>query len=585
MSTRKPPEAQRRPVSSGEHIVTKSFRAAAITTVLVLALTAIGAAPASAAAPDTGRVKVTITALGGIRIPSVKVKITAKDVSNPGGAAQSHSGGTNLNGWLMTPELAPGTYTLTAQIEKPASTKTTTMTVKANVDGELTVAMPGVQYITGTVKAFGEAVSYARVNATDGKASYGVNTSAGKYRLLVKQGPAYRVVVRPIYSNMAWLATYAGNTVRKPDAKIITPSKLSAAKVNIAAYDKTGQISGRVLTPSGKLAKNARVTACPNDRWGCVVTSSNSAGEFVARGIPASSDVRLTASTSTAFGEVRGLTVQVGKTTKKSVTIRKDPPRPTYTGKILLTLNVSSAVVKAYAACAALSSIEVGDYSSDCLNPGERKMVFSELPAGRYRIFLPGTSVSASVTVKDDAVTRITLTRPTGTTITGKVTTPGGAPVKDASVFVRDANGNSLRGTSTNGQGAYRVPFADSGTYTVSAYPASDSYVPTTKRASVSATNPTINITLTRSITLTGKVVDSAGRPVAGVDVTANSDLGYASARTNSKGVYTLRGLAPGTHRVTTLDWYPGGYLDATSRAVTVSAGKTATIPTVTLRD
>lgn len=568
-----------------------SFRAAAVTAVLALALTAFVAAPASAATADTGRVKVTITALGGIRIPGVKVTIAAKDVSNPGGAAQSHSGSTNSNGWLMTPELAPGTYTLTAQIKKPVSTKTTTMTVKANTDGELTVAMPGVQYITGTVKAFGEPVSYARVSASDGKTAYGVDTSAGKYRLLVKPGVGYRVVVRPKYSNTAWLATYAGNTVRKPDAKIITPPKMSAAKVNIAAYDKTGQISGRVLTPSGKPAKNARITACPQDRWGCVITSSNSVGEFTARGIPASSDVTLSAARYTAtpaFGKVRGLTVQVGKTTKKSVTVRKDAPRPTYTGKILLTLNVSSAVVKGYAACAVLSTADSagGGGSSNCLNPGERKMVFPELPAGKYRISLPGTSVSASVTVKDDAVTRITLTRPTGTTITGKVTTSGGTPVETATVFVRDANGNSLRGTSTDSRGIYRVPFANSGTYTVSAYPASGvSYVPTTKRATISGTDRTVNITLTRSVTLTGKVVDAAGRPIAGVDVTANSDLGYAWARTNSKGVYTLRGLAPGKHSVDFMDWYPGGYYDATSRAVTVSAGKTGTIPTVTLRD
>lgn len=566
-----------------------SLRAAAVTAVLALALTAIGVAPATAATADTGRVKVIITALGGIRIPDVKVTIAAKDVDNPGGAAQSHSGSTNDNGWLMTKELAPGTYTLTARIEKPASTKTTTMTVKANTDGELTVAMPGVQFITGIVKAFGEPVSYARVSASDGKTAYGVDTSSGKYRLLVKPGVGYRVVVRPKYSNTAWLATYAGNTVRKPDAKIITPPKLNAAKVNIAAYDKTGEISGRVLTPSGKYARNARVEACPDDRWGCAVTVSNSEGQFTVRGIPASSNVRLTADTPTssaAYGQLRGLTVAVGKTTKKNITVRTSPSGPAGTGKILVTFQVSSAVVSAYAACAVLSDSDSDPMTSDCLSPGERKLVFTGLPAGKYRVSLPGTGVSASVTVNDDAVTRLTLTRPTGVTLTGKITTPTGAPVKNSTVYVRDSNGHSVGGTLTNDQGIYRTPFVTSGTYTVDAYPGSGhTYVRTQKTARISGQNPTINVTLARSVTLTGKIVDAAGKPIAGIDVMANSDLGYDIDKTNSQGVYTLRGLAAGAHQLWASDWYAGGYFNAWSRTVTVSAGNTGTIPTLTLRD
>lgn len=65
--------------------------------------------------------------------------------------------------------------------------------------------------------------------------------------------------------------------------------------MDIAAFDETGELRGRVLTPQRQAGH-----ACPGDSvrrrpLGSFTTRSDSNGKFTVRGIPASTDVRLTA--------------------------------------------------------------------------------------------------------------------------------------------------------------------------------------------------------------------------------------------------------------------------------------------------
>lgn len=560
----------------------KSVRVTAIAAALALAMTAVAAVPASAKTPTTGKLGITVTAPGGIPIPHVKVVVTAKAVTNPGGAAEGDSDSTNINGRVVTPELAPGTYTVTATLAAPVKvTQTVETTITADVNSQLSIVLPGVQYITGTVTAHGEP-AHGRVNATDGKNAYGVGTLAdGTYKILVKPGVSYTVVARPSVDNTDWLSTYAGDTVRKPDARAITPSASAPSTVNIAAYDRVGTIRGRILTPSGKLAPDVRVTACAINRSRCVTTQSNSEGAFAARGLPAG-EYEITAYSRTAGGYADGLRVRAGSTTRTDITIRKPA---TGTGKVLLTLSAPSAMVRAGAACASLRDADGFSQGWDCLEPGERKMVFTGLDAGTYTVVLDGANVAKTVKVVQDQTTLISMTCPAGTALTGKVRTSTGAAAENVQVTVRDGYGMFLGYSMTDANGSYRIPYATSGAYQIWASPrGTSSDVFTTRKVTLSGSNPTVNLTLEKPATLTGKIVNSAGKPVAGMVVVLDNNT-YLTTKTNAKGEYVLRGARAGTYRLYAYDNYEGGYVDTLSSTVTTTAGGTRAVPTITVKD
>lgn len=571
----------------------KSLRAAAMAAALALALSAIGTAPASAKTDTTGKIGITVTAPGGVPIPKAQVTVKAKEVASSAEGETGYAKRSNINGRVVTPEMAPGVYTVTAQLTEPAVVSQSveaTVTAGADTSGVI-VVLSGVQFITGRATANGEPVS-GRVNATDGENSYGVGTTRygagpfqGEYRLLVKPGVAYKVVLRPRVSNEDWLATYAGDTVRGVDARTITPSASEPTNLDIAAYDEVGTIRGRVLNPSGSFAQGARVEVCAVNRERCVSTRSVQEGAYALRGLPAGS-YTLYSSSATSSGtaaQIDGIRVRAGETTRTNVALRKEPRTPTPDGRILLTMTAPSTLVKAGDACATVVSAETDISRGDCLRPGERKLAFTGLESGTHTIALDGANTARTVTVRDGAITRVSMTRPTGTTLTGKVTTSAGKAAAGVHVWATDANGTGIaQDVVTTASGSYRLPFVTTGSYRVSFYPGSGSDLPTEKSVRVTGAGPVLNARLPKPATLTGKVVDQDGEPVAGIYVYAKYD---GAAKTNSKGVYVIRGLQSGSVRLSTHDYWAGGFIDARSSTVTAVAGKTVRVPTITVRD
>jgi len=562
------------------------LRSMTIAVALAVMLTGAGASPASAKTPTTGKVGLTFTTPGGAGVPKVKVTIAAKSVVNPGGAAEGHVDYSNINGRVVTPELAPGTYSVTAQLKEPvAITKTVEMTVTADVNSQLVVALPGIQAIMGTVTAGGVPVS-ARVNATDGKSVYGMGTIlGGQYKLIVKPGVAYTVVARPYRgASVPWVSTYAGDTVRKPDAKKITPATSAPTTLDIRAFDEVGMIRGQVFNAGGQLVKNSTVSVCATDRYGCARASVNDEGGFAVRGLPAGT-YTLHASTRTAYGSVERITVAAGASTRKSVTVRTpSQQKPADPGRILLALSAPSAVVEADQACVTLFDPRGTAAEWACLEPGQTKIAFTGLAAGTYRLALDGANSSRSVIVRKDAIASLSMTRSSGTTLTGRITTSSGAPAKEAAVYVSDGNDTSLGVVTTSSTGTYRIPFATSGSYRIAVYPTSGSDVPLAKTVRLSGARPVVNAALAGPATVTGKVVNSAGKPVAGLRVAVSTDLDYHTTTTDAQGKYTVRGVAAGAARVETYDLYMGGYRNTRSPQITTVNGRTTTT-NVTVRD
>jgi protocatechuate 3,4-dioxygenase beta subunit len=554
----------------------KSLRAAALAAAAALVLTAVGTVPAYAKTDTTGTVTVTVQAPGGAPLENIWVSL-----SGTGWA----SGSTNAQGKFASGELTPGTYDITAELWTPVrSTQTKTITVAANTDSTATLEFPGVQVIKGSVTAGGKKVTEGNVTVSS-KGAYVTSAALtnGTYQLLVKSGASYTVQASPDWSNptKTWLSTYAGNTVREVDSTSVKVSASAPSTVNIAAYNKVGKISGRVVDASGKPAKNAYVSAYALNRAGSASVTTDSKGNYTLTGLPADS-YNITASTSTTSSKQAKVKVSSGKTTKTSLKLLK--PK-TYKSKVVLTLKAPSALVKAGNACATLIDSKGYWAARDCLNGSEKKITFSNIAAGKYKIALDGANTSKSVTVKTGKTVKTSMTRAAGTTVSGKVTSSTGKAIAKAWVYVTDANDTSLRGVETDSKGRYKISGVLKGSYVVQAAPikASQGAVGTKKFTS-KGKKVTTNITLPKGATITGKIVNSKGKPVAGVTVSAYAKSSWgANAVTDSKGVYVLEGLTAGKYTVTSYDYYFGGYFNGKTTK-SVGTGKKVTATTIKLK-
>jgi protocatechuate 3,4-dioxygenase beta subunit len=555
----------------------KSLRAAALTAAVALVLTAVGTVPAYAKTETTGTVTVTVQAPGGAPLENVWVS-----VSGPGWA----SGSTTAQGTFSSGELTPGTYDITAELWTPVqSTQTKTVTIAANADSTATIEFPGVQVIKGSVTAGGKNVTSGNVTVYSSEGAYVTSAAvtSGAYQLLVKSGASYTVQASPDWSNptKTWLSTYAGSTVREVDSTPVKVSASAPSTVNIAAYNKVGKISGRVVDASGKPAKNAYVSAYALNRAGSASVTTDAKGNYTLTGLPADS-YNITASTSTTSSKQAKIKVSSGKTAKASLKLLK--PK-TYKSKVILTLKAPSALVKAGNACATLIDSKGYWAARDCLTGSEKKITFTNLAAGKYKIALDGANTSKSVTVKTSKTVKTSMTRAAGTTVSGKVTTSTGKALAKAWVYVTDGNDTSLRGVETDSKGRYKISGILKGSYEVQAAPikASQGAV-TTKKFASKGKKLTANVALKKGATITGKIVDSKGKPIAGVSVNAYSNsLWGANAMTNAKGVYVLEGLTAGKYTVATYDQYFGGYFNGKT-TTSVSTGKKVTAKTIKLK-
>lgn len=180
---------------------------------------------------------------------------------------------------------------------------------------------------------------------------------------------------------------------------------------------------------------------------------------------------------------------------------------------------------------------------------------------------VPGVFLTAGAQVTVDMALE-----PSGI-ISGKVTrTPGGQPLEGASVTAYSAGYVYVGSNETNAAGEYRI---ESGlgteTYTVMAtfnsdfgiYPLDVDVV-----AGSETPNIDIQIVLTPSGTITGRVTNTTGDPIENALVTAEGPGGYGQADTNSNGDYAiLTGLGDGAYNVTAS---ATGYLDKNMSNVNV---------------
>ena len=143
-----------------------------------------------------------------------------------------------------------------------------------------------------------------------------------------------------------------------------------------------------------------------------------------------------------------------------------------------------------------------------------------------------------------------------GSSISGKVTDPTGKALQG--IEVNTYSNSSMGHATTDAEGSYTLKGLIAGTYNVqinaTSYNSNNNtnWVSTTKSATIvqGQTMADINAQLIQGSSISGKVTDSTGKAIQGIDVNtfANGSIGYAT--TDAGGNYTLNGLTAGTYNV-----------------------------------
>ena len=548
----------------------KKYLSGAAAVVAALALGAATITPATAD-PVTYTVSVKVTNSSGtpLQYASVELDTAAGDPV----AYDS----TSVSGVATFSSVDPGAYKATASVYFDGATKTASspLTVTtANVAA--TVKVAGITLVTGTVKAGSSAVkdislSLTGVGSTSGY-GYAQTDGSGKFTADNVKPGTYTVATETYGTN--YLQTFYGNTVRQPDAQVLTVKSGVTTSASIAV--KVGaKVTGKVVDAQGKPLKNIQVSASNLTRYGYTYAATNSHGVYVLTGLA-------TGKVSVYAGRQSGTVYVSGSTTVSAVqgstrTAKTLKLKPAGSAKITGKIKTAGSKVTTQG----VSLLTTKKLPVAWAQPtASGKVSFTGLKAGTYIVAVDGTNLSKRVTVSAGRSKSFgTISRAKLTTVKGVVKTSSRKAAKGIYVYVSDAQGTPAGSAQTDSKGRYTIKGLVSGTYRVWASPdGGKDYAVSSAFTVKKGKNVTKNVTLKKGSTLTG-YVKHGSKGVKGVSVGA----GGAFTTTNASGKYTLTGVAPGRTTVAVTDPYTGGYHNATKK-VTVKKGKSLSVASITVK-
>lgn len=397
----------------------------------------------------------------------------------------------------------------------------------------------------------------------------------GRLREVLRPGTYTSLAAEGDDQSSRWFTTYHGNTVREPDARPFVVSSGRTTTIDIPLI-RSATVTGKVVGRDGRPVRYTGVHLQNLDRAGSADTVTDSYGRFTAHGL-ASGKAALWVvddEDSVPAMATRTLTVSQGATTTLStITLADDA---IVYGRVLTT---GSSTMDQDVTLTRADGEPIGTFRPDY----DGYVGWAALPAGTYYVHVDGANIRRKVVVSAHKVASFgTLRRGPLTQVSGYVTTSSGAPAANAKVVAWDRYSTSYKVTRTNSRGYFSLTAVRSGSYTLVATPAGGTDAAT--RVTISVTSGkklSRNLRLPKGATVTGLVVNSAGKPAIGVWATTVDGRKVATDKT---GRYTLTGLRPGATRVyISDDTYVGGYRD-TSVAVTAKSGAKVTAPKATVR-
>jgi RNA polymerase sigma-70 factor (ECF subfamily) len=185
---------------------------------------------------------------------------------------------------------------------------------------------------------------------------------------------------------------------------------------------------------------------------------------------------------------------------------------------------------------------------------------------GRFRMDgVPNGDLKLEVTHEEFVRTVVPITQPAddivltverALAIAGTVKLAGGGPVAKASVtlhLVGDVRNETWRWTNSDAEGRFRIGGLASGAYVVSVTQPGDGSTSARPWESngVEAGTADLVVEMESAASISGRVVDPAGKPVASCSVQAYSETGdryTPSDQTKDDGTFCVRGLGTGTY-------------------------------------
>lgn len=581
-----------------------------------------------------GSIGGTVTAPAGVTLTGVRVY--AYNVDNF--RAYPASATVHADGTYKLAGLAPGNYVVqfsgygTGALEQwhANGTSRETATVLALTAGQdvldINATLVKGASISGKVTVpAGVDVSSVYVSATGEGSQYGtsanVNTD-GTYKVIGLVAGSYKVKFGN-YNSGALDEWY--NNVQTQEAA--TPVVLAAGQDKTAVdatLAKGAAISGKVTLPEGVSSYSVQVSvfkAADNTPVNSVQLSSD--GTYALRGLPAGSyklqfggygsgaltqwyNKATSLATATPLNLTEGQSVTaINAPLVKGGVISGKITAPA--GTSLYASQIIATKTGAVDAQSGYGSIGWdGTYSIVGLETGTYKVRFLGGQSGAEDRWYGGATVETAKAVAVSAgqtVTGADIESVTGATISGKVTGSGTSGYYPLSIL--DGSGKLVKSGSTDGTGNYSVVGLAAGSYKVafnrssgftqdeaqyyqnqpeSAGAGQAKAIPVTTGQAV----PNIDATLTAGGSLTGTVLDKAGKPAANAFIqayTPDGSLVTRSASTDTTGKYTLRGLTTGSYTIRVHsglsgrgDLYSGNVTtEAKATKVSVVRGSTAT--------
>jgi hypothetical protein len=130
-------------------------------------------------------------------------------------------------------------------------------------------------------------------------------------------------------------------------------------------------------------------------------------------------------------------------------------------------------------------------------------------------------------------------------------------PVTEVEVYAALVDGNQIAWATPDAEGRYKLRGVPAGPIVVGVHSAT--HVDASKRIEVAGPGQEfiLHFALSPGATISGRITDAdTGRPIAGVSISADNDGGGPGAWGDSDvdGAYTLKGVAPGTYRISARD-------------------------------
>jgi protocatechuate 3,4-dioxygenase beta subunit len=326
------------------------------------------------------------------------------------------------------------------------------------------------------------------------------------------------------------------------------------------------EIAGRVVDSDGKPLAAVEVKATERDMFSWrgddgVEATTGAGGRFVLRDLAPGTrlDLMLTA-TGFVLETVPGVVA---------------PPERPLVVELTHTATVAGRVVDGFGAGIARARVEVKDVAADAprITRGPTSGVATAGEDGRFVVegATPGTmelvAGADEFQTSEPLVLELTpgerreglrLVLARGGSLAGRVTGPGGEPVADATILAAPTvqAGSPFQlaprhQARSDHEGRYRIGGLPPGEVQVRAL--HPDYAGPVREATIGAGEARLDLELRRGIEVSGRVVDDAGAPVAGVEVSlvADSWLGFRPpVRSGDDGSFRLTGVEPGTWRL-----------------------------------